>query len=121
MSDRYCAWIRIGGRIERPKLEPLLKAIGQSYVRLDWGEPPFEPRDADELLDARQDGWLRLCDEEARHGGEFPELEETCRKLGLAYRRYCEAWCGYDAEILDWRPGMEEPLIELLSNVVDGS
>ena len=115
MSERYCAWIRIGGRIERPKLESLLKAISQSYIRLDWGEPPFEPRDADELLDVRQDGRLRLCDEEARYG-EFPQLEETCRKLGLGYRRYCEAWCGSDAGITDWRPGMKEPLVHTCSN-----
>ncbi len=73
MSERYCAWIRIGGRIERSKLEPLVKEICQSSVMLNWGEPSFEPKDADELPNARTDGWLWFCDEQARYG-EFPEL-----------------------------------------------
>ena len=126
MSDRYCAWLKIGGRIERSKLEPLVKEVGQSSVAIDWGEPLFEPNDANELLNARKHGWVWLCDEQARYG-EFPELEETCRKLSLAYQRYCEAWCGYDAEIVEWRPGMKEPLIRTCSNedsaivLVDGA
>lgn len=115
MSETYCAWIRIGGRIEKPNLQILMQEIRQSSVMLNWGEPLFEPKDADELLNARKDGWLWLCDEQARYG-EFPELEETCRELDLAYQRYCEAWCGFDAEIVDWRPGMTEPLIRTCSN-----
>ena len=67
MSDRYCAWIKIGGRIEPSKLEPLVKEVGQSSVAIDWGEPPLEPNDASELLNARKHGWLWLCDEQARY------------------------------------------------------
>ena len=115
MSDRYCAWIRIGGRIERSKLEPLLGEIQASGVSLDWGDAPFEPTSADALVDAKKDETLQLCDDQARNG-EFPELEEECRSLGLAYTRFCEAWCGYDAEIVDWRPGMKEPLVRRGSN-----
>ena len=115
MSDRYCAWIRIGGRIEKSKTEPLLAEVHPSGVSLDWGEPPFEPTSADALVDAKKDDTLQLCDDQARYG-EFPELEEVCRDLGLAYTRFCEAWCGYDAEIVDWRPGMKEPLNRTCSN-----
>ncbi|MEE9294852.1 MAG: hypothetical protein V3W34_07830 [Phycisphaerae bacterium] len=116
MSARYSTWIRIGGRIERSDVDPLLKAITKAYVSLEWGEPPFKPTAADELLDARQqDGWLWLCDQEAKYG-EFPELEETCRRLGLPYTRFAEGWCGCDPELLDWRPGMKEPLIRTGSN-----
>jgi len=111
MSERYCAWIRIGGRIERAKVEPLLEEIRRNGVKLDWCQPPFEPAGPDELLAARSDGWLWLCDEEARYG-EFTELEELCRKLGLSYRRHSEAWCGEDAVLVDWRPGMKEPLVQ---------
>lgn len=126
MSDRYCAWIRIGGQIERSKLEPLLAEIHSSGVSLDWGEPPFEPTSADALVDAKEDDTLQLCDDQARYG-EFPELEEVCRDLGLAYTRFCEGWCGCDAEIVDFRPGMKEPLIRTCSNedsetvLVDGT
>ena len=126
MSERYCAWIRIGGRIERSKLEPLLAEVHSSSVSLDWGEPSFEPASADALVDAKKDDTLQLCDDQARYG-EFPELEEVCRELGLAYARFCEAWCGYDAQIVDWRLGMKEPLIRTCSNedsdivLVDGA
>lgn len=115
MSDRYCAWIRIGGRIERSKIEPLLGEVQSSGVSLVWGEPAFEPASADALVDATKDDTLQLCDDQASYG-EFPELEEVCRELGLAYTRFCEAWCGYDAEIVEWRPGMKEPLIRTCSN-----
>ena len=96
MSERYCAWIRIGGRIERSKTEPLLAEVHSSSVSLDWGEPPFEPASAEDLLDAKKDDTLQLCDDQARYG-EFPELEEVCRDLELAHTRFCEAWCGYVA------------------------
>ena len=115
MSDRYCAWIRIGGRIERSKLGPLLGEIQAAGVSLGWGEPPFEPTSVDALVDAKKDDILQLCDNQARNG-EFPELEEVCRELELAYTRFCEAYCGYDAEIVDFRPGMKEPLIRTCSN-----
>ena len=93
----------------------MLKAIAKAYVSLEWGDAPFTPANADELLEARQDGWLWLCDQEAKYG-EFPELEETCRRLELPYTRFSEGWCGSDAELLDWRSGMEKPLIRTGSN-----
>ena len=115
MSARYSAWIRIGGSLERSHAEILIKAIRTDYARLDWGEPPFEPSTADELLAARSDERLRLCDEEARYG-EFDTIESACRELGLSYRRHAEAWCGEDAILIDWRPGMAEPLVRVASN-----
>ena len=115
MSARYATWIRIGGSIERSNVEPLLKAIPKAYVSLEWGDAPFAPGGADELLEARQSGWLWLCDQEAKYG-EFPELEETCRRLALPYTRFSEGWCGSDAERLDWRPGMDKPLVRTGSN-----
>lgn len=115
MGARYSAWIRIGGSLERSHAERLIKAIRADYARLDWGEPPFEPTAADELLAARSDERLRLCDEEARYG-EFDAIESACRELGLSYRRHTEAWCGEDAILVDWRPGMAEPLVRVASN-----
>lgn len=56
-----------------------------------------------------------MCDQEAKYG-EFPELEKACRRLGLAHTRFTEGWCGSDAELLDWRPGMAKPLIRTVSN-----
>jgi hypothetical protein len=96
-------------------VEELIKAIRADYARLDCGEPPFEPTTADELLAARSDEWLRMCDEEARYG-EFDTIESACRELGLSYRRHTEAWVGEDAILVDWRPEMTEPLVRTASN-----
>jgi hypothetical protein len=115
MSERYATWIRIGGRIKRPQVESLLRAIRAAGVRTDWGDAYFEPKTVEELQDALRDGCLQLCDEEAR-GGEFPELERACRRLKLAYRRHAEGTCGYDAEMVDWRPGMKRPVAYTASN-----
>ena len=115
MSARYSTWIRIGGSLERSRAERLIKAIRADFARLDWGEPPFPPTNADELLAARTGEHLRLCDEEARYG-ESNAIELACRELGLAYRRHSEAWCGEDAILVDWRPGMTEPLVRVASN-----
>lgn len=115
MSARYSTWIRIGGRIKRPHLDAFLKAVTEAGVSLEWGDHPFEPTSADDLVDVLQGGRLWLCDVEARYG-EFPELEETCRRLGLAYTRHTEGSCDCDAELLDWRPGMKKPLVRIGSN-----
>lgn len=115
MSARYSAWIRIGGSLDRSQADELIKAIRADYSRLDWGEPPFEPTTAEELIAARSDERLWLCDGEARYG-EFDALESACRKLGLSYRRHTEAWCGEDAVLVDWHPGMAEPLVRSASN-----
>jgi hypothetical protein len=115
MAERFSAWIRIGGKIEHKKVGVLLRAIRECGVRIAWGEPYFEPKDATELLEAQKGKRLWFCDEEARCG-EFPGLEATCRKLGLGYTRRSEAWSGYDAEAVDWRPGMKKPLSRTCSN-----
>lgn len=115
MSERYSTWIKIGGRIKHSRIPPLLDAICTAAVRLDWGEAYFEPQDAAELMKVRRDGVLHLCDEEARYG-EFPELEKTCRRLRLSYRRHSEGTCGYDAGLTDWRPGTREPIYRRGSN-----
>lgn len=116
MSSRFCASIRIGGRIQRSKVEPLLKAIAEAGVSLEWGDAPFSPPSADDLLEAKSENWLSLCDEQANYG-EFPELEAACRKLGLSYSRHGEASFDCDAELADWRPGMKKPLVRTGSNI----
>lgn len=115
MSSRYSAWIRIGGRLDRFQAEELIQAIRADYARRDWGEPPCEPTTPEELVAARSAERLWLCDEEARYG-EFDALESACRKLGLSYRRHTEAWCGEDAVLVDWHPGMAAPLVRFASN-----
>ena len=120
MSERYAANIRIGGEIRHSRLPKLLEAIRTASISHEWGEPPFEPKSAEELATAIRDGHLFLCDDQTRYG-EFPELETTCRELGLSYTRWCEGYCEYDAEVIDWRPGMNEPLCRTGSNSGDAT
>lgn len=115
MSERYAASIRIGGQIKQSDLATLLDAITKASICHEWGEPPFEPKSAQDLAGALRDGHLFLCDDQTRYG-EFPELETACRALGLSYSRWCEGYCEYDAEIVDWRPGMNESVCRPGSN-----
>lgn len=119
MSERLSTWIRIGGRVKRSRLKPLLKAICDAGVRTDWGDAWFEPKAADELLEAKQESHLYLCDDEARYG-EFPEIEKVCRRLKLSYRRQCDGGCVYDPELVDWRPGMKDPVAQRASTEHEG-
>jgi hypothetical protein len=51
MSDRYCAWIRIGGSVKRTRVQRLI-----ALIRLGWGEPTLEPQTVEDLRNARQKG-----------------------------------------------------------------
>jgi len=115
MSDRFSAYIMIGGRLPKNRVPELLKAITDAGVSFEWGEAILQPTTEAELLQARHKGKLFLCDAEARYG-EFPELEQACRTLGLPYTRYSEGKYEYDPILSDWRPGMREPLVRRSSN-----
>jgi len=115
MSDRLCAYLILGGQLPRAKLPQLLKAITAADVSLEWGDCCFRPASEKELLNVRQNGEIFLCDEEARNG-EFEELEQACRRLGVAYTRFTEGASGYDPELVDWRPGMKKSVVRHASN-----
>jgi len=115
MSERMSGWIQIGGTLPRSQAEQLCTAISSERVSLDWGDATFEPKSPEELMSARKDERLWLCDNEASWG-EFPDLEQACRELGLAYTRCSDGASTYDAERVDWRPGMKAPLSRICSN-----
>ena len=115
MSERMSGWIQIGGKLQRSQAEQLCTAISTDRVSLDWGDATFEPKSPEQLMAARKDERLWLCDNEASWG-EFPDLEEACRELRLAYTRCSDGASVYDAERVDWRPGMESPLSRICSN-----
>lgn len=115
MSERFATWILIGGKVPRAKVEQLLKAIREAGVSPEWGDGVFAPNTPEELMSVHKDGYLWFCDDEASWG-EFPDLEQTCRDLGLAYTRCSDGASMYDAERVDWRPGMKAPLSRICSN-----
>ena len=115
MSDRFCAYIRIGGPLPRRRVPELLKAVVNANASFEWGDCCLQPTTEAELLQARHKGKIYLCDAEARYG-EFPELEQACQTLGLAYTRCSEGKYEYDALVVDWRPGMKKPLVRVGSS-----
>jgi hypothetical protein len=110
MSANIC----IGGQLPPSRIPDLLRAICDAGVSLEWGDAVFRPATGEELLAKLEEGQIWLCDEESH--GEFPELEATCRKLGLPYTRYAEGGVETDAELVDWRPGMRKALTRIASN-----
>ena len=120
MPERIAAYIMIGGPMPKSRLPDLLKAIREEGVSLDWGEPLFEPTDAEQLLTAMRGQHLWLCDEQASWG-EFPDLEKACRALGVGYTRHSDAGIEWDAELVEWRRGMAKPVVSIASNCGDAT
>lgn len=115
MTVTQATWIRIGGQISNSRIQPFLQAIADAEVSIEPGEMPLTPDHADELLAAMREGYLVLGDVHSPQG-KFPELEQACRNLGLSYTRFAGAATGCDAELVDWRPTMKEPLIRVGSS-----
>ncbi len=116
MSERYATYLSIGGELAWSDVPLLLQAIAASHVATEWGGALTKPTGAAELLSAlHTEGQLWFCDDECREG-EFPKLEAACRSLGLPYRRCTEGTHACDPEVVDWRPGMVEPIVRIGSN-----
>ena len=47
-------------------------------------------------------------------------LDDVCEDLGLAYRQHIEGRCGGNTLLIDWRPGMTEPLYRTASDAEGG-
>jgi len=115
MSERMSAWILIGGALPRSMTGPLCTAISTCCVSQEWGDATFNPKTPEDLLAGCKDEHIWLCDNEAAWG-EFLDLEQTCRKLRLAYTRCGDGSSIYDAERVDWRPGMKKPVSRICNN-----
>jgi hypothetical protein len=109
MSEPILAEISIGGRIHRELAGNLLTAIRDQRVSLEWGDARFEPQTPEELLWACQvkEGVrvLWLCDDQANYG-EFRQLEAFLVGAGIAFDRRSNATFQFDAEVVQFRPGM---------------
>ncbi len=118
MSTRCCTWIRIGGALASSRVEQFLQVVRNAQVGLEC-DVVFESADPENLLEARQDGRLWLCDSESRDG-DLRGLDDVCEDLGLAYRQHIEEPCGGNPLLDDWRPGMTEPLYRTASDAEGG-
>jgi hypothetical protein len=115
MSEPIPAEIRIGGRIPAKLVPTLCVAIAQEAIALEWGDAPFQPNTAADLLANRsdQDGSkiLRLCDAQA-HYGRFDQLERFLQQHGIAFDRFSDGKNEFDPEWVAFRPGGVPALIK---------
>lgn len=92
MSDRFWGKIKIGGDLKRVDLSKFCDAL--------------EVQGALDKLRLLEDGNVVPEDDEATYG-QFEDLEDTCRELGLPYCRCSDGKYGYTPEIVFWQPGMD--------------
>jgi len=117
MADRFAGEIHIGGTLRAAdhNADDIAPFLGQCAEQpTEWGESghgdPLTLDTIDEVID-EDTGCIIFRDDQACYG-EFPELEEICRELGLSYDRTSDARYEHDGELVRWRPGMERPLVE---------
>ena len=117
MADRFPGEIHIGGtlRVADHDADDVSEFLGQcSEQPTQWGESShggaLTLETIDEVID-EDTGWITFRHDQACYG-EFQELEEICRELGLSYDRTSDAKYEHDGELVRWRPGMEQPLVE---------
>ncbi len=115
MADRMAAEIWIGGAIPESLIDILCERIRDAGVSLDYGQAPFKPYTAQELLEAaaEHDGLLRLCDSEVAWG-EFEDLEACLFENDIPYTRKSDGKYEHDPVVVEFRP--ESGLHECTAN-----
>lgn len=89
----------------------LVDVLQDAAVYLEHGGPCWVPSGVEEVLAAAascHNGILTLVDDEAEYG-EFDGLERFLTMNNIAFDRQSEAKYEYDAELIQFRPGMERP------------
>lgn len=108
MADRLAAEIFIGGALPMRLVPQLCSIIAAEGVALDWGDAPFQPQTARELVAAcrlhQGKSVLALCDDQARSGC-FENLEAFLASQTIPFDRFHEAKYEFDAEWVSYRPG----------------
>jgi hypothetical protein len=113
MADRMTIEIDIGGPVPRTLVAELVALIGDEGLCLDYDGCPFEAATEEELLalcrrNDRQ-GTLHLVEHEVAWG-HLERLEAFLIKHGIAFDRWTDHKYEYDAELVQFRRGMKEPI-----------
>ncbi len=105
MADRMATEIWIGGPIPESLVEEFCGVLRTESLSLDYGEAPFEPQDAKELLEgaAGNAGLLRLCHDEVAYG-EFSDLESWLQEHDIPYTRKSDGKYEHDPVVVEFRP-----------------
>lgn len=119
MADRFPGHITLGGTIvietieQREAVNTLLAQFSQDTGHA-WGESSWHETittgNYQKFLDKL--GYLEGFDDQATYG-MFEEIEDDCRAVGIGYSRHSSARYEYNAEIIEWRPGMEAPFAQI--------
>ena len=86
MAERMAAEITIGGTIPASLVPQLCRTITEEGVSHAWGDAPFCPQSAADLLKILSDGLLWLCDDQASWG-QFDALERLLQEHNVPFDR----------------------------------
>jgi len=92
MGEYYWGRVEIGGDLRRQDLPRFCRELGAT--------------DEHDLPRFTEDGHIVLEDCDASYG-QFTEVEDTCRELGLPYIRQSDGKYEFSPEIVFWQPGMQ--------------
>jgi len=115
MADRMAAEIWIGGSIPESLVDEFCGHIRDEGVSVDDDESPFEPRTAQDLLEAAtaNGNLLRVFANEVANG-EFSDLEAWLQEHDIPYTRKSDGKYEHDPVVVEFRP--EEGLHEMIAN-----
>ncbi len=120
MSEPIPACLAIGGRLPKRLVARLCRAIIADGVALEWGDAPFRPQTAQELLEScREEKGVRVlwvCDEQA-NWGRLPALEAfLTERAKLSFDLRSEGKAEFDADVVTFRPGQKPTRIVTTAN-----
>ncbi len=100
MADYMAAHIKIGGKLQRSKLQEFLSLI-QDLSAEDYWSSPADQEYLQECMDDKKP--IGLYDDEASYG-QFEELERFCVENNLTFRRQSSPKYEYDGQIRYFSP-----------------
>lgn len=126
MADRFPGDILLGGTIvietieQRERVENALSEFAE-WCSHNYGESEIGDMPLDEVANnLNTEGYLHGKHDQARYG-MFEEVEDACREAGIAYDRRSSAYGEWDGEYVRWRPGMDEPDIQIATESGDAT
>ena len=111
MSEAFPTEIRLGCAVRRERVPALIRAINAAELQDEWGSPIVEIESEAELLAySNEEGLLWFCHIEQRWG-TFEDLEAFLVEEKIAFDRRHEPVYEYNGELVQYRPGFEQPVV----------
>ena len=111
MSETFPTEIRLGCAVRREQVRTLIRAINAAELQDEWGSPIVEIESEAQLLEYRNEkGLLWFCHIE-QNWGTFKDLEAFLVEEKIAFDRRHEPVYEYNGELVQYRPGFEQPVV----------